>query len=108
MNFDSLLLPLILFSSFGTGLIIFFLKESSHRLRTSLNIFGALLKMLLVAQLLYGVYKLKSFESSLVLMPGIELTLRADTMSVLFVTLSTVLWMLTTLYAIGYLENSPH
>ncbi|MEM7011071.1 MAG: proton-conducting transporter membrane subunit, partial [Verrucomicrobiota bacterium] len=38
----------------------------------------------------------------------IELTLRADTMSVLFVTLSTLLWMLTTLYAIGYLENSPH
>jgi multicomponent Na+:H+ antiporter subunit D len=34
--------------------------------------------------------------------------LHADTLSVLFVALSTVLWLVTTVYAIGYLEHSPH
>ena len=34
--------------------------------------------------------------------------LHADALSVLFVTLSTVLWLVTTVYAIGYLENAPH
>lgn len=108
MNLDSWLLVLILFSSFGTGLIIFFLKESSHRLRTFLNLAGALLKLVLVCALLAGVYASHRYENTLVLMPGIELTLRADALSVLFVTLSTVLWLLTTIYAIGYLEHSPN
>lgn len=34
--------------------------------------------------------------------------LHADALSVLFVTLSTGLWFVTTLYAIGYLEGTPH
>lgn len=34
--------------------------------------------------------------------------LHADAMSVLFVALSTLLWLVTTVYAIGYLEHSPH
>lgn len=108
MNADAWLLVLILFSSLGTGLVIFFLKETHHRLRTALNLFGALFKIVLVGRLLAGVNANRLFESTLELMPGVELTLRADAMSVLFVTLSSVLWFLTTIYAIGYLENSPH
>jgi len=41
-------------------------------------------------------------------LPGLDLVLRADATSVLFITLSTVLWLVTTIYAIGYLEGSPH
>src|SRR5690606_9779734 len=40
--------------------------------------------------------------------PGVELVLHADSLSLLFVTLSAVLWLLTTLYAIGYLEDAPN
>jgi hypothetical protein len=36
------------------------------------------------------------------------LVLRADALSLLFFTLSAFLWLLTTIYAIGYLEGSPH
>ena len=82
MNFDSYLLVFILFSSLATGLIIFFLRESSQRLRTTLNLAGALLKLLLVGQLLVGVYAKKSYESTLVLMPNLEFTLRAETAAV--------------------------
>ena len=38
---------------------------------------------------------------------GLQFALRADALSVLFLTLSAALWLLTTVYAVGYLENSP-
>ena len=41
MNVHGFLLLGILFSSFVTGLVIFFLKEENHRLRTWLNLLGA-------------------------------------------------------------------
>jgi multicomponent Na+:H+ antiporter subunit D len=41
-------------------------------------------------------------------LPGLDLVLRADALSILFITLSTILWLVTTIYAIGYLEDSPH
>ena len=42
------------------------------------------------------------------LLPDLELVLLADTLSLLFLTLSAGLWLVTTVYAIGYLEGSPH
>ncbi len=108
MNDLQILLPLILFSSFFTGVIIFFLGEGNHRSRTVLNLLGAVLKILLVLQLLDGVYHQQVYQSQLVLAPGIEIVLTADALSVFFVTLSAFLWLLTTVYAIGYLEQSPH
>ncbi|MFN2310298.1 MAG: monovalent cation/H+ antiporter subunit D family protein, partial [Gammaproteobacteria bacterium] len=43
-----------------------------------------------------------------VLLPGVELVLAADALSLLFAALSTVLWFVTTIYAVGYLEGSPN
>ena len=108
MNLDSFLLVFILLSSFVTGLVIFFLREEAHRLRTFLNLLGAGLKMAFVGVMIAGVRGGHGYESRLELLPGLDLVLRADAMSVLFVTLSTVLWFLTTLYAVGYLEGEPH
>ncbi len=108
MSIHALTLLGILFSSFLTGLVIFFLKEESHRLRTWLNMLGAGLKLVLVAALLWGVHEGKDYSWSFEFLPGLQLALGADANSVLFVTLSTVLWFWTTLYAVGYLEDSPH
>jgi multicomponent Na+:H+ antiporter subunit D len=41
-------------------------------------------------------------------LPGVDLVLKADALALLFVTLSALLWLFTTLYAIGYLEGAPH
>jgi multicomponent Na+:H+ antiporter subunit D len=38
----------------------------------------------------------------------LDFILRADALAMFFVTLSGLLWFLTTLYAIAYLEGSPH
>ena len=108
MNLSNGLLPMILASSLAPGLAIFFLREGSHRLRTLLNMFGAVFKLLLVVILMWGVLHEQTFETRWLLAPGLELVLHADALSVLFVSLSTILWLVTTVYAIGYLEGSPH
>jgi multicomponent Na+:H+ antiporter subunit D len=108
MNIHGLVLLGILLSSFVTGVVIFFLKEESHRLRTWLNLLGAGVKLILVAALLLGIYEGQTYALAFEFLPGLRFALGADANSVLFVTLSTALWFWTTLYAVGYLEDSPH
>lgn len=99
---------LVLAVSLGTGVVIFFLAERRHRLRSALNLGGATLKLVLVGVMLWGVFGQQHYETRYELLPGIDFALRADALGMLFITLSAVLWLLTTLYAIGYLEGSPH
>ncbi len=102
-------LPLaILLSSLIPGLLIFLLAEERHRTRTALNLLGAVTKLILVGVLIWGVFHEQVFETRWALAPGLDFVLQADALSVLFVSLSTLLWLVTTVYAIGYLENSPH
>jgi multicomponent Na+:H+ antiporter subunit D len=108
MNFDNWLPLFIVMSSLVPGVLIFFLSEGSHRVRTTLNLLGAFLKLLLVGMMIWGVFHERIYETQFLIAPGLEFRLHADALSVLFVTLSTVLWMVTTIYAIGYLEGSPH
>ena len=108
MNSDAALPLLVIASSLVTGLAIFFLPEERVRLRSTLNIAAALIKLALVAAMLWGVANGREYEVRFALLPGIDLMLRADAMAMLFVTLSALLWLLTTIYAIGYLEGSPH
>ena len=69
---------------------------------------GAVAKLVLVGIVIWGVFHEQVYETRWTLAPGLELVLQADALSVLFVALSTVLWLVTTIYAIGYLEASPH
>ena len=108
MSLGSWLPALIVLSSLVPGLAIFFLREESHTARTLLNLSGAVAKLLLVGVMIWGVFHENVYETRWTLAPGLELLLHADALSVLFVTLSTVLWLVTTVYAIGYLENAPH
>jgi multicomponent Na+:H+ antiporter subunit D len=108
MNWDAGLPLLIVASSLLPGLVIFFLPEERVVIRTTLNLAGALLKLVLVGVMIWGVFHGHHYEARLPLLPGLDLVLRADPLSMLFVVLSTGLWLVTTVYAIGYLEGSPH
>ncbi|PHS24847.1 MAG: proton-conducting membrane transporter [Methylophaga sp.] len=108
MNWAFWLPLLIVLSSLLAALVIFILPEEKTKTRIGLNIGAALLKIVLVAIMLWGVHSGYQFETRLPLLPGLELVLRADTLAMLFVALSAGLWLLTTVYAIGYLEDSPH
>ncbi|MGE4294639.1 MAG: complex I subunit 5 family protein [Campylobacterales bacterium] len=101
-------LPLwILLTSLAAGIVIFFLPEDKSRARTFLNLFAAGVKLVFVGLLIAQVAQGIGHETRFELLPGIDLLLRADAFSVLFVTLSAALWLATTVYAVGYLEHSP-
>ncbi|HEY4545358.1 MAG TPA: proton-conducting transporter membrane subunit [Pedomonas sp.] len=108
MSNDALPPLLILLSSLLPGLIIFFLPEKSVRLRTALNLCGALFKVAVVIVVLQGVYAGLEYSASVPFLPGNDLVLRIDSLALLFVTLSAGLWLVMTVYAVSYLEDSPN
>jgi len=108
MNWDAALPLFVLASSLLPGLVIFFLPEERVATRTSLNLAGAVLKLMLVGVMIWGVFYGHHYMIRLPMLPGLDLVLRADPLSMLFVVLSSVLWLVTTVYAIGYLEGSPN
>ncbi|MBQ0744510.1 MAG: monovalent cation/H+ antiporter subunit D family protein [Pseudomonas sp.] len=107
MSWTTLLPLLIILSSLIPGLIIFSLRENQVRLRIALNLAGALLKLSLVGLMLLGVSRGLEFRFSVPFLPGGGLVLQGDALALQFITLSSILWLATTIYAIGYLEDSP-
>ena len=103
----SLLPVFIVLSSLVSGLLIFAVREEQVTLRTALNLSGVTVKLLLVILMLYGVSNGVVFHFALPFLPGAPLVLHGDALSLHFITLSSVLWLATTVYAIGYLEDSP-
>ncbi|WP_434043606.1 MULTISPECIES: complex I subunit 5 family protein [Sorangium] len=99
---------LVILSSLLPGILIFLLAEEQRRTRTALNLASALLKLALTGILVWGIEHGRRYETRLPFLPGADLLLRASPFSMLFVTLSAVLWLVTTVYAVGYLEGSPH
>jgi len=95
-------------TSLVPGVLIFFLKDESVAWRRALNMASALLKCVLVGFLVWGVFHGRTYRFEMPLFQGFDLVLQADSLSLLFVTLSAILWLVTTLYAIGYLERSPN
>ncbi len=103
----TLLPPAIVLSSLLPGLVIFSLREDQVRLRIGLNLFAVILKLCLVGLMLWGVSRGLEFRFAIDFLPGGGLILQGDATSLQFVALSSVLWLATTIYAIGYLEDSP-
>ncbi|MDT8439041.1 MAG: proton-conducting transporter membrane subunit [Wenzhouxiangellaceae bacterium] len=90
------------------AVIIFIAGEARQRLRITVNLAAALLKLALVIWIGLAVLAGEDFRYSFELVPGVELILHADAMSILFASLSAVLWLVTTIYAIAYLEHTPN
>jgi len=109
MNLFDPALPLwiVLTPLLAAGLI-FAIGEGRQRLRIAVNLTAAVAKIGLIGLLLLGVGAGHRFEWRLPLLPGLDIVLHADPLTLLFSTLSGGLWLLTTIYAIGYLERSPN
>ena len=108
MDWDFWLPSFVLCSSLLPGVCIFFVREERHTMRTVLNMLGAVVKLGLVVVILWGVAQDHTYETRFPLLPELDLVLHADALSLLFVSLSAVLWLVTTIYAIGYFEGAPH
>lgn len=106
---ENSLIPLaLILSSFIPALIIFLLPEENKKLRVTLNLLGIFLTIFFVLWMLNGVYNSQSYKFRLSFLPGLDILLYSDSLALLFATLSSFLWFLTTIYAIGYLEGSKH
>lgn len=88
--------------------IIFTLPEERQRLRTVINLLAALIKVALVGVMTWGVLNERAYGLSYEILPGVSFVLQADALAMMFAGLSAVLWLLTTIYAVGYLEGSPN
>lgn len=101
-------LPIALMAcAFVPALVSFGVGAPHARLRNAINIGAALLKLALVAWLVMGVAGGAAYETRLELVPGLHLLLRVDALALLFVGLSSFLWLVTTVYAITYFGNGP-
>lgn len=99
---------LVLFTSLFAAPVIFLLPEARGGVRTAVNLGAALMKMALVVGIILGVYLGHSYETRFAVVPGVDFILRADALGVMFAGLSSLLWLFTTIYAVGYLEGSPN
>lgn len=95
----------ILMTSLGAAPIILMIPEHASRLRTTINLTAASVKVALVIWLTFVVVQGGAPDVRFTVAPGLDLHLKADALSVLFLALSAILWLITTIYAIGYLEN---
>jgi multicomponent Na+:H+ antiporter subunit D len=108
METTSILPLLILISSLIPGTLILMLREEQAAMRTFLNLFGAVAKVGLIAWVFAGYMRGEEYTFIFGLGPDLTFALRVDQLGLLFASLSSVLWLVTTIYAIGYLEGGKH
>lgn len=108
MNLIAALPVIVLLVSALAAVWIMLLPEEATRIRNGVGVGAAALKLVLLLALipwvLEGDYPAMGWE----MLPGIRLELRVDSLSILFALLSGILWLATTIYAIGYLRNSTN
>lgn len=108
MDWNTLLPPMVLGTSLFAAAFIFLLAEERHALRSVINLAAALVKLALVAWMAWGVLMRDTYELRYTLLDGVAFVLRADALGIMFAGLSSLLWLFTTIYAIGYLEGAPN
>lgn len=105
----SAILPLAtLGSSLVTAVLIFMLPEHAVRTRTWLNLAAAVTKILLVVWMALGLTAGQHYELCFPVVDGLSFVLQVDKLGLAFAGLSSLLWLFTTIYAIGYLEGAPN
>ena len=107
-GFDTWLPLLVLATSLVAAVVIFGLDEERHRTRSAINLTAAVIKLALVAWMAAGVLHQTPYEFRFTVVQGADFVLRADALGMMFAGLSSLLWLFTTVYAIGYLEGSPN
>lgn len=108
METTSYLPLLIVVSSLIPGMLILLLREEQIALRTILNLAGAVAKVALIWWVFLGYMRGEEYTFVYALSPNLSFTLKIDQLGILFATLSAILWLVTTLYAIGYLEGGSN
>ncbi|MHB1135971.1 MAG: proton-conducting transporter transmembrane domain-containing protein [Coriobacteriia bacterium] len=90
----------------AVGAITFALGERRGRARNAVNLVGAAATAAVVVWLVYGAYAGEAVPSFVPMLPGIDLSVHADLTGLLFSAVASVLWFVTLVYAIGYMDHA--
>lgn len=102
-------LPLgALLASMLASVVIFLLPEHRHRARMVVNLSAAALKLALVCLMIWGIFQGRAYGLHFAVLPDLDFVLHADALAMMFAGLSSLLWLFTTVYAVGYLQDSPN
>ena len=105
MNYQISIWPLAAVLISLIGAVPIMLSDRSPNLRESWTILIALSKVTIVLALLPTVLAGGGFEFVIAeVIPGVPLALRVDAMGMFFALVASILWLLTSLYSIGYMR----
>lgn len=94
----------VLVSLMAAGLIL--ASRKNPNLRETWSLAAAVVKFLIVASMIPVIFNGQAIEYKvLTLFPGIELKFKVDALGLLFGLTASFLWILTTLYSIGYMRT---
>ncbi|MGM0605345.1 MAG: cation:proton antiporter [Halobacteriota archaeon] len=97
-------LAAVVVSLVATGLIIASYRRPN--VREGWTILAAVSKFAIVASMFPGVLEGTIYVSTVgTILPGVDFTLRADPLGMLFATLASLLWIITSFYSIGYMRG---
>jgi len=104
MDIESIRPVLVLLVSLvGAVLILVFRKDPNTREGCSLT--AAVLKCFLVVSMVPAVLAGKTYSYTvLTFLPGVTLSLRVDALGLIFALTASILWILNTIYSIGYMR----
>jgi len=97
---------LAILASLGASVLVLLTGERHRNLRELWTIGASLAKFVLVLSLLGPVLRGETVECTILrLYPGLDLCLRVDQLGLLFALTASLLWVLTSVYSIGYMRS---
>jgi formate hydrogenlyase subunit 3/multisubunit Na+/H+ antiporter MnhD subunit len=88
----------------GTGLVVLF--RNSPDAREAVSLVAAILTFLFCALTLPSAFAIVPVSTTaLQILPGLDMRFTADALGLLFATLASLLWIITTVYNIGYMRG---
>ncbi|MBI5417010.1 monovalent cation/H+ antiporter subunit D family protein [Candidatus Poribacteria bacterium] len=97
---------IVVFISFFFSILIFLTGNLSDDLRSVWSLLAATIKFSVLASMVPAILEGTIFKAVLFqIAPGITLMLRLDAFGAFFGLLSSMLWFISTIYAIGYMEQ---
>ncbi|MEK6725628.1 MAG: monovalent cation/H+ antiporter subunit D family protein [Deltaproteobacteria bacterium] len=98
--------PLIVIGVAAVAFVLILLSDRRPNLREFWSVLAGVIILLIVSSMLPSVLSGNSLELTLAeFFPGISLRLRVDALALMFALTASFLWILTTMYSIGYMRS---
>jgi multicomponent Na+:H+ antiporter subunit D len=98
--------PLLAVLVSAAGALLVLLCSGNRNLREGWTFAAGAAKFLIVASMLPGVLAGRTFGLTIsTLLPGLDIALRVDPLGILFALTASILWIVTSIYSVGYMRT---